>query len=554
MPSLQRYKTHGRFYYRIVESFRKDGKPRIRVLAHLGKVEDILALAQGRSTQVRLRTFMAGAVCALYQLSEELELAQIIDQALQEYGRSQIRDQLSVGQSLVAATIARACAPSSKRAFAEWAEQTYLPDLMDFEAGRLTSQHFWDQMNRVPIEALGKIEERVLTRLVKLESLAIDACVYDTTNFYTYIATENARSELAQRGQNKQKRHDLRQFGLALVVDRLSQLPLFHHLYSGQRNDARTLGDLIAPIRKRLKKLRTQPEQLTFIFDAGANSTKNLQELKAHYVVVLRSFDHRKWLSEVASQLETITLLNGEEVQAYRQSKVVLGQEREVVVFVSSTLQEGQRRGLLQHLQKITPELEKIGLHSRYRIPTVEQRLQKLLDRQYIRHLIHYELTESPDGGTDLRFWSDLEEYRRLENRYFGFRILATDRSDWTTEEIIEAHRSQPRSESCFKDLKNPTMIATRPQFHWTDQKLRVHTFTCVLAYLLTRLLWWRYQRHDNRFRSPRSLLAELKKIRVARIADATGRPGRPRVYYQLEELDSELEELAQRTGAIPQL
>jgi transposase len=97
-------------------------------------------------------------------------------------------------------------------------------------------------------------------------------------------------------------------------------------------------------------------------------------------------------------------------------------------------------------------------------------------------------------------------------------------------------------------------MIATRPQFHWTDQKLRVHTFTCVLAYLLTRLLWWRYQRHDHRFRSCRSLLAELKKIRVARIADATGRPGRPRVYYQLEELDHQLEELARLTKAIPKL
>jgi transposase len=317
---------------------------------------------------------------------------------------------------------------------------------MGFEAEKLTSQHFWDQMNRVPVEALGEIEERVLTRLVELERLAIEACVYDTTNFYTYIATENSRSELAQRGHNKQKRHDLRQFGLALVVDRSSQLPLFHHLYSGQKNDARTLGELIAPIRRRLKKLRTEPEQLTFIFDAGANSSRNLQELKAHYVVVLRSSDHRKWLSEVASQLETITLSNGEKVPAYRQSKVVLRQKREVVAFISPSLQEGQRRGLLQHLKKIAPELEKIGLHSRYLIPTLEKRLQKLLDRQYIRHLIHYELSESPEGGTDLRFWSDLEEYRRLQNRYFGFRILATDHSDWTTEEIIEAHRSQPRS------------------------------------------------------------------------------------------------------------
>ena len=42
MASLQAYQSHGIRYYRIVESFRKDGKPSIRVLAHLGRVDDIL--------------------------------------------------------------------------------------------------------------------------------------------------------------------------------------------------------------------------------------------------------------------------------------------------------------------------------------------------------------------------------------------------------------------------------------------------------------------------------------------------------------------------------
>jgi len=33
MASLQAYQSHGIRYYRIVESFRKDGKPSIRVLS-----------------------------------------------------------------------------------------------------------------------------------------------------------------------------------------------------------------------------------------------------------------------------------------------------------------------------------------------------------------------------------------------------------------------------------------------------------------------------------------------------------------------------------------
>lgn len=42
MASLQAYQSHGISYFRIVESFRKDGKPAIHVLAHLGRVDDML--------------------------------------------------------------------------------------------------------------------------------------------------------------------------------------------------------------------------------------------------------------------------------------------------------------------------------------------------------------------------------------------------------------------------------------------------------------------------------------------------------------------------------
>ena len=36
---------------------------------------------------------------------------------------------------------------------------------------------------------------------------------------------------------------------------------------------------------------------------------------------------------------------------------------------------------------------------------------------------------------------------------------------------------------------EDPRMLSTRPQFHRTDQKLRVHVFLCVTAYLLVTLL-----------------------------------------------------------------
>ena len=68
MASLQAYDSHGHRYYRIVESFRQDGKPHIRVVAHLGRVEDILRLTQEARTDIRVSSVTSGAVTAVTSL------------------------------------------------------------------------------------------------------------------------------------------------------------------------------------------------------------------------------------------------------------------------------------------------------------------------------------------------------------------------------------------------------------------------------------------------------------------------------------------------------
>jgi len=37
--------------------------------------------------------------------------------------------------------------------------------------------------------------------------------------------------------------------------------------------------------------------------------------------------------------------------------------------------------------------------------------------------------------------------------------------------------------------MKDPRFLTFRPTHHWTDQKLRVHAFYCVLALMITTLL-----------------------------------------------------------------
>ena len=557
MASLQAYDSHGHRYYRIVESFRQDGKPRLRVVAHLGRVEDILRLAQDERAGVKVSSVTSGAVTALHHLAQELDVAGKIDRALvKSVQRVQKRDGLSVGESLLAGMISRACAPRSKRAFANWAEATALPELMGFVAKDLDSQHFWDQMQALPVTLLGDIEEAIVREVIGIEQLQPRAVAYDTTNFYTHIASTNTRAELPQRGHNKQGRHDLRQLGLALVVDQQTQLPLAHVLYEGARSDMRTFADFLKPVRERLRVLTPQPEQLTLVFDAGASSKANLQKLEAssdHYVTALRPSYQQALLAEAADHLEEVTLSTGAVVRAWRTRRVIAGEQREAVVVFSPQLYEGQVRGLHQHLARCGEQLKELGTTPRGTPEAVRRKLAQICGRQYLRTLVRYEV-QSSEQGTRVRSWSDLEEYRRLLQQYFGLRVLVTDRSDWATAQIVEAYRGQSRVEAAFRDLKDTGMLSTRPQFHWTDQKLHVHAFMCVTSYLLVRLLWWRARRDAGFTGSARSLLAQLTRIRRCRIVEHTGRAGRPRVRQQTEELDHSIESLGRLLRALPPL
>src|SRR5665213_2567030 len=555
MASLQAYASHGIQYYRIVESFRNNGKPSIRVLAHLGRVDDILHRHQHHPDEVpvRISSVSAGAVTALHHLTQELDLAGRINRAISPNGDVQVRDALTVGESLVAAMIARSCAPRSKRAFADWAKATYLPDLMHFTSSALTSQHFWDQMNAVPVEKLADIEQELVQEVVRIEQLHLQALAYDTTNFYTHIASTNLRSKLPQRGKNKQGRHDLRQMGLALVVDQVTQLPLAHVLYEGARSDMKTFAEFLKPVRKHLLELTGQPDQLTLVFEAGSSSRRNLEDMR-HYVTAVRPSSHLALLEEAARELSEVQLTSGITARAWRTSRVIAGKRREVVVVFSPKLHAGQLRGLHQTLSKNWHEFEEMGSFARATPETSKRKLEKLRKRQYLRSLFCYRIDQDAPRPIRVSVWTDWLEYRRLDKRYFGLRVLITDRAEWSTAQIIEAYRGQSKVEAAFRDLKDPRMLATRPQFHWTDQKLHVHAFICVMAYLLVTLLHRRAKQKAAFDGSPRRLLTELADLRCCRSIDMTGRKGRPRVRLQLEETDAQLMSLAGSLGAVPTL
>ena len=553
MPSLQRFSSNGHTYWRIVESYRrKDGRPTVRTLMYLGKADDLLAKLQNAEQGLRVKSVSSGAVDSLYRLATELDIPGIINRSIEEKeGKPRKRDGLTVGESLTLASIARLCHPSSKRAIAEWAETTSLPERFAVKAADLTSQHFWDQMDAMPVTAAAVAEEGIVQKVMQAEKLAPGLLAYDTTNFFTYIDSTNQRSKLAQRGHSKNGRHDLRQLSLALVVSEDGQIPLGHTLYEGSRPDVRTFQEILAPMRQRLKKLVADASQLTLIFDQGAESTANLAKVREgdHYVTALKPSHHRAWLAEIAPKLETVTLSTGEAVPALKTRRAVHGVEQTVVVLWSQKLRDGQSRGLQRDLDHALRRLAKISRHPRGGINGAKERIKQICRRQYLSKVLRCDVAQQ---GQEVVITPRVDDaqVKYLQEQYFGLRILATSHENWSAAQVIEAYRGQARVERAFRDLKDPWVCAFRPQFHWTDQKLVIHAFTAVLALILGRVLLRRAQTVGFRG-TPRALIQRLSMLRTCTLLQSGKHGGRPRVRHQVEDCSPDLTRLASALGAI---
>ena len=88
-----------------------------------------------------------------------------------------------------------------------------------------------------------------------------------------------------------------------------------------------------------------------------------------------------------------------------------------------------------------------------------------------------------------LRYRFDRRAWQRLQRTLLGKTLIFTDNADWSDVEIVRGYRAQHHVESAFRSMKNTHHISLRPQYHWTDQKIAVHVFCCVLALLLCSLL-----------------------------------------------------------------
>ncbi len=559
MATLQKRKSRGHNYWSIVESRRVNGKPRPVILEYLGTAEQLLKrLTEGIPKKVR--SYSHGAIAVMLGIAEELQIVETINKHIK---KKQLRDDFTVGGSLLVAAIGRICHPTSKRNWYQGcAKQTSLSYLIKMSLSKLDSQHFWDQMDMLPTSAIPLIEEDLVDTIIKKYNLTLDTLLCDTTNFFTYINSANKRCTVAQRGKNKQKRMDLRQFGLFLLVSREDYIPLFHKVYQGNLSDKTIFKEQFTKMITRFKNISGSLEELTLVFDQGNNSKEILKDvIEKTYFVGALSPHHHKLLIHQANQSMSKQMVDGKAMDCYNLRTEIWQLDFTVVVYISEKLRQGQIRGVQQNLNKLFQQLnelkEKISKPTKRGAKRKQEKLSKkietLIGSHVSKELIDWKLHSKEKDSFLLDFSINDTYYDYLKEQWFGRRILITNRHQWSTEEIILAYWGQSDVEYAFKNMKNPFHLAMRPQYHWTDQKIEVHAFICTIAFLLVMIAYKTAKEKAKFTGCPNTLMEKLSSIRMATFIESPLKKskGQYKATYCLEDMDDDISILAEAMGLI---
>ena len=502
MAALISKKKGNKLYYYVVESARVGGKPRIVQQTYLGTAERLADLLKERTAPIPLSatTREFGLPGALWLAAQRSGVWGVLKAMWPEP-----RSGPSIAHYLLLAVIHRICQPGPKTEVADWYRSTILLPLWSLSPERFRSQDFWDAFDQIHVEddahdggdQLEEAQLRLLGVWKEKQLVSRRLLAYDTTNFYTWTASTNHRNRLAQRGHNKQGRHNLRQVGLSYVLDGESGISLCHHVYAGNVADVEELPQALERIVKMLNRNQIEPSTVTLVFDKGTAALDNTLLLKKTGLGWISALPWNQAPLELRERnIETLPLCSSDQpgAHAVAERAIVHGNEYLCVLKYSSSFASEQLNSVttsltkvLQSLRRLSTDLAKPG--RRLKEPQIRSKIQRWLSSsQFLENLISWEL-RSENNRWHLQFDFNHAAFQKLLSHRLGRTVLLTNRMDWTAEQVVNGYSGQQQVEQVFRGLKDGDWLGWGPMYHWTDSKIRIHAFYCMLGISLLKYI-----------------------------------------------------------------
>jgi hypothetical protein len=513
-----RTKTSGpRSYLQIVENRWEDGRPRQRVIATLGRLDQLqqsgqldallvsgarlaqsvlLLSAHAKGQLPTITTRRIGPALIFERLWRETGCQRVIEQLLD--GR---RFEFDVERAVFLTVLHRLFAPGSDRAADKWRADYQIDGCELLQLYHLYRAMAWlgeelpdgQQKDKTPFAprcVKDRIEEELFAHRRDLFT-DLQLVFFDTTSIYF---EGNGGEDIGQRGFSKDHRPDLYQMVVGAVLDGQGR-PICCELWPGNTTDVTTLIPVVDRLRSRFGVRR-----VCIVADRGMISQETIAALEQdergwQYILGARMRSQNEVKDEVLSRAGRYRVVHPKRVQSddpspLKVKEVWVGDHRYVVC-----LNEDEAR-------KDAADREAIVAALREQLHSGDKSL--VGNKGYRRYL---------GGGGPDHF--RIDEAKVAEDaRYDGKWVLRTNTA-LDSADVALQYKQLWMVEQWFRSCKS--LLQTRPIYHKCDETIRGHVFCSFLALVLRQELQSRLEErgHDLEWADVIGDLDRLQMVEV---------------------------------------
>ena len=467
MAYLRIEKKKSGSYMRIVESFRKNGKPMNRTLYSLGKVEDYTpgqlesiakklleaagmvledVIPQHFAEVERLNYGYALVIKKLWKIFDMDRLVRLLTR------KKKVKfDWINVLQLMIAERISD---PVSKR-------QNYYhrEEYLGFNKN-IGLQHLYRTLD-ILSDGQEHIKEHMFETQQNLFTQKLDVVFYDVTTLY-FDSQKEEEGNLRQKGYSKDGKAHKTQVVLGLLVDKL-QSPVTYNIYKGNTYEGKTMTKALSQLQQRYPI-----DKMIVVADSAMIDKDNRDYM------VENGFDYI-----LGERLRNLSA----DIKEYLINKDNHRPVSEDIAIEQLSYTETEYNG-----RRI------ICTWSAKRAKKDAMEREKLLKKaaEWINNPSKYKQIKKRGAGrfvtTDEQGYALSFNYETIEKdkRYDGFKAIATT-TDLSVQEILEKYGNLYRVEHSFRTLKSQLEI--RPVFHWTNKRIEGHIAMCFIAYAFLNYL-----------------------------------------------------------------
>jgi transposase len=485
-----RVKKSGRYeYLQIVHNERVDGRVKQRVIATLGRLDQLrengqldamlsscarfsehaaVISAVREKSVVPETTVHIGPALVFERIWQQLGIPKVLEKML--HGR---KFEFPVERAVFTTVLHRLMVSGSDRAAEQWCRRHAIDGIDELELHHLYRAMGWlgeplpkkdqnEDKGLSPRCCKDEIEERLFAERRDLFT-GLELVFFDTTSIYF---EGEGGEELGQYGFSKDHRPDRKQIVVGAVLDNQGQ-PICCELWPGNVTDAKTLIPVVDRLKKRfaitsicivadrgmisqgtIEQLQSEDRDVRFILGARLRSVKEI-----HEVVLSRGGRYR----EVHPPRQ-----GSKDPSPLKVKEVFVGEHRYIVCHNEEQAAKDRhdREAILAKLEEQLKQGAKslVGNKGYRKYLRQAKKDALVIDRQKVKS----------------------------ESRFDGKWVLRTD-TDLSPEEVAMKYKDLLLVESLFRSMKS--ILETRPVFHKCDDTIRGHVFCSFLALMLIKEL-----------------------------------------------------------------